>query len=121
MDGTGCGLHVVIAPPPVATASDYSAQFMEAVFTPGMASAAHVHSGPEAFYTLEGETCLETPEGKQISRGGGPPVIVADGPMHLTASGTTMRRGFVLILHRTGQPATTRIHHWMPKGLCKSS
>ena len=31
-------------------ASDYSAQFMEAVFTPGMASAAHVHSGPEAFY-----------------------------------------------------------------------
>jgi hypothetical protein len=113
-------LHLAIGPLPVAPGTDYSAQFMEAVFRPGMASAAHVHSGPEAFYTLEGETCLETPAGVQVSRGGGPPVVIADGPMHLTATGTTLRRGFVLILHRTGQPATTRIHDWTPKGLCKA-
>jgi hypothetical protein len=115
----GGSLQVEVAPLPIAPGSDYSAQFMEAVFTPGMASAVHVHSGPEAFYTLEGETCLETPEGKQLSRGGGPPVIIADGPMHLTASGTALRRGLVLILHRTGEPATTRVHHWTPRGLCK--
>lgn len=119
--GPGGGeLHLVIGPLPVASATDYSAQFMEAVFTPGMASAAHVHSGPEAFYTLEGETCLETPAGVQVSQGGGPPVIIPDGPMHLTATGTALRRGFVLILHRTGQPATTRIHDWVPKQLCKA-
>jgi hypothetical protein len=115
----GGSLHIEVAPMPVAAAADYSAQFMEAVFTPGMMSAAHVHSGPEAFYTLEGETCLETPEGRKVSRGGGPPVIIPDGPMHLTASGTTLRRGFVLIPHRTGERATTRIDHWTPKGLCK--
>ena len=111
--------HIEIGPLPVTLATDYSAQFMQTVFTPGMMSATHVHSGPEAFYTLEGETCLETPEGKHVSRGGGPPVIIPDGPMHLTATGAAMRRGFGVILHKTGEPATTRVHHWTPKGLCK--
>jgi quercetin dioxygenase-like cupin family protein len=119
--GPGDGeLRLVIGPLPVASAADYSAQFMESVFTPGMTSAAHVHSGPEAFYTLEGETCLETPAGMQLSQSGGPAVIIPDGPMHLTATGTALRRGFALILHRTGQPATTRIHDWTPKQLCKA-
>jgi hypothetical protein len=67
--GPGGGeLHLVIGPLPVASAADYSAQFMESVFTPGMTSAAHVHSGPEAFYTLEGETCLEAPAGVQVNQ-----------------------------------------------------
>src|SRR5712664_687350 len=32
---------------------------MEAVLRPGMKSLVHRHSGPEAWYTLAGETCLE--------------------------------------------------------------
>ena len=80
----------------------------------------HRHSGPEAWYTLEGETCLETPEGAQIGRAGGPPVIVPGGlPMHLTATGTTLRRSLVLILYETGKPVTIAAHDWKPKGLCR--
>ena len=41
-----------------------------------MTAPAHTHSGPEAWYTVAGETCLETPDGVQIGRAGGPPVIV---------------------------------------------
>jgi hypothetical protein len=67
---SGGELHLAVGPLPVTAAADYSAQFMEAVFTPGMASAAHVHSGPEAFHTLEGETCLETPAGVRRRRAG---------------------------------------------------
>jgi quercetin dioxygenase-like cupin family protein len=108
-----------IGPLPVTAGESYSAQYMEAVFTPGMTAPTHVHSGPEAWYTASGETCLETPEGKQVGRAGGPPVIVPGGPpMHLTATGTDLRRALVLILHETGKPATTVVGDWRPKGLC---
>lgn len=59
-----------IGPLPVSATANYSAQYMEAVFTPGMTSSTHRHAGPEAWYTLAGETCLETPEGKTVGRAG---------------------------------------------------
>lgn len=109
-----------IGPLPVKQSAKYSAQYMEAIFTPGMTSAVHRHSGPEAWYTATGETCLETPEGKFVGRPGAPPVIVPEGPpMHLTATGTETRRALVLILHDSTQPATMSAHDWKPKGLCK--
>ena len=115
------GDHVAtIGPLPVRAGGEYAAQYMEAIFSPGMTSSVHIHSGPEAWYTAAGETCLETPNGKQVGRAGGPPVIVPDGPMHLTATGTELRRSIVLILHDASQPAVTIVHDWTPKGLCKS-
>lgn len=112
-----------IGPLPIVAGEKYSAQFMEAVFTPGMTAPAHIHSGPEAWYTLAGETCLETSDGRtQIGRAGGSPVIVPMGlSMHLTATGTEQRSSIVMILHRSSQPPTTLIHDWAPKGLCKGN
>lgn len=114
------GTHVAeIGPIPAKPGRDYTAQFMEAVFSPGMKARTHVHSGAEAWYTLSGETCLETPDGTMVGRAGGPPVIVPEGPpMSLTATGTEMRRSLVLILHDSTQPATTLVSDWQPKGLC---
>ena len=116
------GTHVAdIGPLPVRDGSAYSATYMEATFTPGMTSSTHTHSGPEAWYTLAGETCLETPDGIMIGRAGGPPVIVPGGPpMHLTATGTVQRQAIVLILHDASQLATTVTHAWTPRGLCKA-
>jgi quercetin dioxygenase-like cupin family protein len=108
-----------IGPLPVVAGEEYSAQYMEAVFTPGMTSVEHTHSGPEAWYTLSGETCLETPEHKYVGRAGGDPVIVPGGPpMVLTATGTEERRALVLILHPSSKPPSTQVHDWTPKGLC---
>jgi quercetin dioxygenase-like cupin family protein len=88
-----------IGPLPVTAGEGYTAQYMEAVFNPGMTAPAHVHSGPEAWYTLTGETCLETPDGIQIGRAGGQYVIVPGGPpMHLTATGREQRQALVLIM-----------------------
>lgn len=110
-----------IGPLPIKAGEKYSAQYMEAIFTPGMTAPAHVHSGPEAWYTVAGETCLETPAGKQIGRAGGQHVIVPGGPpMHLTATGTEQRRAVVLILHETAKPASTLVKDWQPKGLCSA-
>ena len=41
-----------VGPLPVSANTKYSAQYMEAIFTPGMTAPAHKHSGPEAWYTL---------------------------------------------------------------------
>lgn len=110
-----------IGPLAVKAGENYSAQFMEAIFTPGMTAPAHNHSGPEAWYTAAGETCLETSDGKAMTgRAGGPPVIVPEGlSMHLTATGTTLRRSLVLILHDSSKPSSAMEHDWTPKGLCK--
>ncbi len=110
-----------IGPLPVVAGEEYSAQYMEAILNPGMTSAIHTHAGPEAWYTLAGETCLETPEGKYVGRAGGQPVIVPGGPpMLLTATGTEQRRALVLILHQASKPPTTVVKDWTPKGLCKN-
>jgi hypothetical protein len=108
-----------VGPLPVREGASYSATYMEAISTPGMMSAIHTHSGPEAWFTIAGESCLETPQGAQWARAGGPPMIVPGGPaMLLTATGTVQRRAVVLILHDSSQPATTMDHTWRPKGLC---
>ena len=60
-----------IGPLQVTAGANYSAQYLEAIFAPGMTAPAHTHAGPEAWYTLAGETCLETPQGTQIGRAGG--------------------------------------------------
>ncbi len=115
------GEHVAtIGPLPIPKAESYTVDYMEAVFTPGMKSAIHDHPGPEAFYTLTGETCLETSEGISVERPGGPPVIVAAGiPMQLTAIGKDKRQGFALVLHDSTQPGGHPVHNWTPKDLCK--
>lgn len=110
-----------IGPLPIVAGENYSVQYMEAIFNPGMTAPEHNHSGPEAWYTQAGETCLETSDGHvQVGRAGGPPVIVPMGlSMHLTATGTAQRRSIVLILHQTSQLSTTADHNWVAKGLCK--
>jgi len=110
-----------VGPLPVAENTEYTAVYMESIFEPGTTAAIHRHSGPEAFYTLSGETCLETPEGILTGRGEGHALVVPGGPpMLLVAKGAVRRRGVVLILHDSSQPATTMVHDWIPQGLCTS-
>jgi hypothetical protein len=115
------GEHIAeIGPLPVTAGEQYSALFMEVILNPGMSSEIHTHSGPEAWYNLAGEACLETPSGRLVARAGGPPVIVLGSvPMRLTTTGTEQRRGLTLILHESSKLPTTMIHDWTPNGLCK--
>ena len=120
---SGATTHVAeIGPLPTKSGVSYTAQFMEAVFRPGMKSLIHRHPGPEIWYTLSGETCLETPDGVMVGRAGGTNVIVPAGPpMELTATGKEVRRSLVLILHDASQPHTMPATDWTPKGHCKVS
>lgn len=112
--------HVAdIGPLPVKPATRYAAEYLRSVFSPGMTAPIHVHSGPEAFYAVSGDTCLETPDGVQLGRGPGNSLVIRAGPpMLLMATGSVPRKGFALILHDAGQAPTTLVHDWHPQGLC---
>lgn len=117
---TGGSRAAMIGPLPVQPAGTYTAEYLRSVFAPGTKAPLHVHSGPEAFYAMEGDTCLETPEGMQLGRGPGNTLLIRGGPpMLLMAVGTQPRRGFALILHDATQPPTTLVHDWQPRGLCE--
>jgi quercetin dioxygenase-like cupin family protein len=114
------GEHVsIVGPLPVAPASTYAAEYLRSIFNPGTTAPLHVHSGPEAFYAVSGDTCLETPDGMKIGRGSGNSLTIKAGsPMLLMAIGKVPRQGFALILHDSSQPPTTLTQAWHPQGLC---
>jgi quercetin dioxygenase-like cupin family protein len=107
-----------VGPLPVNTSASYTAQYMLATFEPGMRSAVHRHPGPEAWYVLAGEQCLETPGRKQIVRAGESGIVEEGPPMMLVGTGTTERRSLVVILHDSSKPAVIPAPDWKPAGLC---
>lgn len=115
------GHHVAdVGPIPVDAGNAYAAEYLTSTFSPGMTAPPHVHSGPEAFYAVSGDTCLETPDGVQLARGPGSSLVIRRGPpMLLMALGADLRRGFALILHDDALPPTTLVHDWTPQGLCE--
>ena len=109
-----------VGPLPLVRADSFAAVYMEAVFEPGMHSVVHRHDGAEAWYTLEGSQCLETPNGKLEQSAGDPGMVVAGGlPMRLTGTGTGVRRSLVVILQDATKPRSTPASDWTPKGLCR--
>ena len=109
-----------VGPLPTKMDEEYTAQYRESIMVPGAVSRTHVHSGPEAFYTDSGETCLETTAGKQVSRKGHNVIVPEGEPMELTATGSETRRGIVLVLHSSSKPHTTVVTDWHSSGLCKA-
>jgi hypothetical protein len=115
------GIRVArIGPLPLVAADSFAAVYMEGIFEPGMHSRVHRHPGVEAWYTLVGEQCLETPQGKLVQRAGGPGVMVPGGlPMMLTGTGTEIRQSLVLILQDATKPRSMLATDWVPAGLCR--
>ena len=112
-----------VGPLPVGDAAiNYTATYMEATFVKGMSSHVHKHAGPEAWYVLAGQQCLETPGHKQIVRAGESGIVPGGPPMMLSSFGPAERRALVLILHDTTQPSTL-LHDvdWKPEGLCAAA
>ena len=108
-----------IGPLPGISNEPYTAVYMESGNTPGISTRAHRHDGPEVFYTLVGELCLETPDGMKTGHAGESTIAAPGVPMKLTTVGTERRRSLALVLHETAKPFATPASDWTPKGLCK--
>jgi quercetin dioxygenase-like cupin family protein len=107
-----------VGPLPVDKGHEYTAQFMEATFLPGMSSAVHRHAGPEAWYVLAGEQCLETPGHHHVVRAGESGIVPEGPPMQLFGIGKTERRSLVVILHDSSKPMTLPAPDWKSEGRC---
>ena len=107
----------VVGPLQLSAARSYGAVLSYAVMRPGDNSRVHTHPGPEGWYVLAGEQCLETPAGAQRSRVGGTMTVRPNVPMELNVTGTTLRRAFALVIHDSAQARGTR-SDWKPSGAC---
>jgi quercetin dioxygenase-like cupin family protein len=89
-----------------------------AVMPPGTYTKVHIHPGPEAWYVLSGEQCLETPAGVMRAAMGesmfAPPMT----PMRLTNSGPSVRHALFVVIHDSNQPWTIPTNDWKPSGAC---
>ena len=110
----------VIGPLQLPAAKSFNAVLSYAVMRPGDSSRVHTHPGPEGWYVLEGEQCLETPAGAYKAKAGGTMVVEPNIPMELNVTGGTPRKAFALVIHDStlnrGIPSK-----WKPAGACTPS
>jgi quercetin dioxygenase-like cupin family protein len=107
----------VVGPLELPAARSYAAVLSYAVMRPGDSSRVHTHPGPEGWYVLAGEQCLETPAGANRSRAGGTATVRGNIPMELNVTGTTLRRAFALVIHDSARDRGTP-SDWKPSGAC---
>jgi quercetin dioxygenase-like cupin family protein len=107
----------VVGPLQLPPAKSYAAVLSYAVMRPGDSSRVHTHPGPEGWYVLAGEQCLETPAGANRARAGGTMTVRSNTPMELNVTGKTLRRAFALVIHDSAQERGTP-SDWKPSGAC---
>jgi hypothetical protein len=107
--------------PDIPPAATYVLDINEADFGPEdraqVARQVHTHPGPEIFYLLTGEQCLETPNGTTRARAGEGMVAPANTPMQLNITGSSKRDAFFVVIHDSTKPRVTP-SDWQPKGSC---
>jgi len=107
-----------VGPLVLSPAPTYTAIYSYAVMLPGQRSRVHTHPGPEGWYVLAGEQCLETSVGVFRGRAGETVVVPGNVPMELYITGSTLRRALVVVVHDSRQPRGTP-SAWIPPGACR--
>ena len=117
MTSIGGELIAVVGPLQLPEAKSYAAVLSYAVMRPGDNSRVHTHPGPEAWFVLAGEQCLETPAGASRAQAGGTMSVQSNIPMELNVTGKTLRRAFALVIHDSAQSRGIP-SDWKPSGAC---
>jgi quercetin dioxygenase-like cupin family protein len=107
----------IVGPLQLPAAKSYAAVVSYAVMRPGDSSRVHTHPGPEGWYVIAGEQCLETPEGANRAKAGETSTVRPNIPMELNVTGTTLRRAFALVIHDATQDRGIP-SNWKPAGAC---
>lgn len=92
------------------------ARFLESTFPPGMKTRSHAHPGPEAFYVVDGEQCMESPT-HQARIAAGQTYVIEAGP-HLQAA-PTGRRNLVVLILPADEAWMTLSPEWVPSDYCE--
>jgi quercetin dioxygenase-like cupin family protein len=108
-----------VGPLQLPVAKSYSVVLSYAVMRPGDSSRVHTHPGPEGWYVIAGEQCLETPAGAIKADAGQTMTVPPNVPMELNVTGATLRRAFALVIHDSTQKRGVP-SDWTPSGICNS-
>ena len=100
---------------PLAVPAGGQVRLLESWFPPGMKTRVHSHPGPEVFYVVDGQQCVETPAGGKLVEAGEHYVLEA-GP-HLQAA-PQGRRSLVLLITGKDVPWMRLETEWQPTGFC---
>jgi hypothetical protein len=105
--------------PPIPAGPSYEIVVSEADLGPEAKVMTHKHSGPETWFLLTGEQCVELPDRALRGRVGQTPTSApAETPMKLYIIGPTKRDALFLVVHDSSKPWNTFLD-WQPKGFCK--
>jgi len=114
------GRHIAqVALPPLPSAKKYALLVYSSYIPPGLTSRVHYHSGPEAFYIVEGEGCLRT-EGRTYPMRKGDTLAVPTGiTMQFVATGSIPRRAFAVVVYDASQTPTSHAENPPQLAECK--
>jgi hypothetical protein len=105
--------------PPIPSGPSYEIVVAEANLGPEAKVMTHKHSGPETWFLLTGEQCVELPDRAVRGRAGQTPTSApAETPMKLNIIGPAKRDALFLVVHDSSKPWNTFVD-WQPKGLCQ--
>ena len=107
-----------IGPLQLPPAKLFTAVLSYAVMRPGDRSRVHTHPGPEGWYMIAGEQCLETPSGAHRAKPGETMTVPPNVPMELSITGKEVRKSLVMVIHDSSQ-ARGIASQWSPSGACR--
>jgi len=104
-----------IGPLPIPPAQEYEMIVLDGDLPPKSNVLVHTHSGPEAWYVLSGEQCLDLP-GKGIRAIAGEGMFApGETPMRLNIE--AQRDAFFMVVHDRAKPWNT-LSDWKPENTC---
>ena len=80
----------------------------------------HKHSGPETWFLLTGEQCLELPDRTVRARAGQTMSAPAETPMKLNIIGPAKRDALFLVVHDSSKSWNTFVD-WHPKAFARNN
>jgi quercetin dioxygenase-like cupin family protein len=114
------GHHVSwIGPLVLPPTNEYSMRVQSSLLKPGSATPVHTHPGPEVFYIVDGEQCIETLKSSQ-RLSAGQFYVVGGGDVHRQRIiGSASRRNLALILYDAAYPSSHDLDSPPPLVPCK--
>lgn len=114
------GRHIAkIGPLVPPSAERYTMRVLSSLLKPGATTPIHVHPGPEVFYIIDGEQCIEMPE-KSLHLIAGQSFAVPTDKVHRgRVIGSKARRALALLLYDGAYPATRDLGNSQQLAQCK--
>lgn len=114
------GQHIAqLGPFELPLADQYMMRVQSSLLKPGSTTPIHTHSGPEVFYIVDGEQCIERSASSQRLSAGQSYIVPGSSVHRGRVIGPIARRALALVLYDAAQPASRDLANTTPIVSCK--